>query len=332
MQGFFFLLLVAALAACSSPAPSPLTPSPILPTFPAPPATRASPPAPTETGTVSPSPTSALLIPDFGHIVIIIFENREFGLVIDNPNMPTYNRFARGGTLLTQYYAPTHPSLPNYLALIGGDTFGVTSDCNDCFINAPSLPDPIETSGRTWKTYQEDLPEPCFIGDRYPYAQKHDPFIYFDPIRMDEARCKRSIVPLTDLEADMNNGTLPDFAFIVPNLCNSGHDCNLGVVDAWLARLMENLLPALSATGEPYLVVLTWDEGQGSHSCCGLPAEAGGRVATVLISPQAKSGFEDDTPYTHYSLLKTIAESWGLPYLAHAADDSNVLIERPFQP
>jgi hypothetical protein len=79
------------------------------------------------------------------------------------------------------------------------------------------------------------------------------------------------------------------------------------------------------------LVILTWDEGQGNHSCCGLPTEAGGRVATVLISPQIKSGFQDDTPYTHYSLLKTIAASWGLPFLGHAADESNAIIATPWK-
>lgn len=103
-------------------------------------------------------------------------------------------------------------------------------------------------------------------------------------------------------------------------------------MDAWLARLTDELLPALSAAGEPYLLVLTWDEGQGTHSCCGLPLLAGGRVATVLLSPLAKSGLQDDTPYTHYSLLKTIAEAWGLPYLGHAADENHVLIEKPFLP
>jgi acid phosphatase len=286
------------------------------------------------TGTAGPSasPTPPSKIPDFGHIVIIIFENREFGLVIDNPSMPTYNRFAQGGTLLTQYYTPTHPSLPNYLALIGGDTFGVTTNCNTCFIDAPSLPDLIEQSGRTWKTYQEDLPQPCFLGDAYPYAQKHNPFVYFDPVRLDERRCQAGVVPLTELEGDIAASVLPDFIFITPNLCNSGHDCSLSIVDAWLARLTDELLPALSVTGEPYLLVLTWDEGQGNHSCCGLPPSAGGRVATVLLSPLAKSGFQDDTPYTHYSLLKTIAYAWGLHYLVHAADDSHVLIEKPFQP
>ena len=90
-------------------------------------------------------------------------------------------------------------------------------------------------------------------------------------------------------------------------------------------------LIALDLEGKPYLIVLTWDEGQGNHSCCGLPQEAGGRIATILISPQAKNGFEDATPYTLYSLLKTMAESWHLQYLGHAADPENVLITAPWK-
>jgi hypothetical protein len=136
---------------------------------------------------------------------------------------------------------------------------------------------------------------------------------------------------MLEFYADLAGGSLPDYVFITPNLCNDAHDCGLGIADDWLKGLMMVLLPALDRTDQPYLVILTWDEGQGEHSCCGLPAEAGGRVATILVSPQAKSGFEDPTPYTHYSLLKTIAASWGLAYLGHAADDSNVLITAPWK-
>lgn len=260
-----------------------------------------------------------------------MFENKEFGSVIGNPLMPNYNRFAREYTLLTQYYAVTHPSLPNYIASIGGDTFGIASNCRDCFINAPSLPDLIEASGRTWKTYQEDMPSPCFLGDKRDYVQKHNPFVYFDPIRLDSARCERSVVPLTALQTDLETDSLPNFFFITPNLCNSAHDCSLDVTDAWLTNILAELIPALDKEGSNYLLVLTWDEGQGDHSCCGLPLEAGGRIAVVLHSPLVKTGFEDPTPYTHYSLLKTISEAWGLPYLGHAAEDSHVLITAPWK-
>jgi len=290
-------------------------------------------PAPTQTATEIPVPTATPepLVPNFEHIVIIMFENKEFGTVIGNPLMSNYNKLAREYTLLTQYYAVRHPSLPNYIAIIGGDTFDITKNCHDCFVSASSLPDLIESSGRTWKTYQEDMPEPCFLGDKYPYVQKHNPFIYFDPIRLDALRCRRSVVPLTRLQTDIEFGLLPNYIFITPNLCNSSHDCPLDDSDEWLTELLGRLIPALDSTSKPYLLVMMFEEGQGDHSCCGLPLEAGGRVPVVLYSPLVKNGFEDSTPYTHYSLLKTISTAWGLQLLGHAADDNHVLITAPWK-
>jgi hypothetical protein len=327
-----FSLLVLTLSACSPVQFTTLTPSSI-PTTTTPSSTPFTPVVTASLPSVvlvpALTPTAKPLVPDFAHIVMIVFENKEFGTVIGNPKMPVFNHLAQEYTLLTQHYAVTHPSLPNYLAMVGGDTFGIRSDCEDCFVNAKSLPDLIEASGRTWKAYQEDMPSPCFVGSRLRYAQKHNPFIYFDPIRKDAARCQR-ILPLTVLDEDLAAGTLPNFTFITPNLCNDAHDCQLGVADEWLGKMMNRLLPALEASKQTYLIVLTWDEGQGDHSCCGLPEKAGGRVATVLVSPQAKSGFQDDTPYTHYSLLKTIESAWGVPYLGHSADAENALIVAPW--
>ncbi len=322
------ILLFAALLSACAPAATSTIPLPFTaePTFPQPPKS-----TPTLTPTPAPTSTPIPLVPNFEHIVVVFFENKEFGTVIGKPGMPYFNILAQTNTLLTQYYATTHPSLPNYISLIGGDTFGITSNCEDCFINSTSLPDLIEQSGRTWRTYQESMPEPCFIGSTLVYAQKHNPFIYFDPIRLDAERCARSIVPYTQLDADLASGSLPNFVFITPNLCYSSHDCALELADAWLDSLVDRLIPALEASAKPYLLVITWDEGQGNHSCCGLPPEAGGRIATILVSPQAKSNFEDDTPYSHYSLLKTISEAWNLPYLGHAADEITPLILRPWK-
>lgn len=325
-SGFGMFLLVF-LVACATSAPPTLMPS-------VPSATSTStplPPTATELPTITPTVTPRPLVPNFGHIAIIMFENKEFGSVIGNPLMPTYNRLAREYSLLTQYYAIRHPSLPNYIALMGGDTFGIDTNCNDCFIDAPSLPDLIEASGRTWKTYQEDMPEPCFLGSTNLYAQKHNPFIYFDPIRLNPERCARSVVPLTALQTDIATNALPNFMFIKPNICNDSHDCSLDVSDAWLTNLLNTLIPALDATGQAYFVAMLFEEGQGEHTCCGLPEPGGGRVPVVLYSPQVKNGFEDPTPYTHYSLLKTISQAWGLPYLGHAADESNVIIIEPWK-
>jgi acid phosphatase len=319
----FVPLLLSACAPATPPATPTFTPEATLP----PTATL----PPILTTTPLPTPTAIPLVPNFKHIVVILFENKEFGSVIGSPNMPYFNVLAETNTLLTQHYATTHPSLPNYISLISGDTQGITSDCEDCFVNAPSLPDQIEQSGRTWKTYQQSMPSPCFLGSTLAYAQKHNPFLYFDPIRLDAERCNQSVVPLDQLDVDLVSGNLPNYAFIMPNLCYSSHDCALELADAWLNTLLDKLVPALDATAEPYLVIITWDEGQGDHSCCGLPAEAGGRIATILVSPQARNNFQDDTPYSHYSLLKTIEEAWDLPYLGHAADEITPLILRPWK-
>jgi phosphatidylinositol-3-phosphatase len=331
-QRWFYILagiLGFTLGACSvlplietpTPGPAltltPISPSANLPIVP--------------TATTIPTATPVPLVPRFEHIVIIVFENKEFGTVVNNPQMPFFNKLAQSYTLLTQYFAVAHPSLPNYLAMIGGDTFGVTFDCTKCLQDAVTLPDLLESNGLSWKTYQEDMPSPCYTEPEFDnYAIKHNPFAYFKAIRLDPARCAR-IVPLSQLSADLASGTLPNYVFITPNLCNDAHDCPVNIADSWLQGLMGELQPALESEGKPYLIVLTWDEGQGNHSCCGLPAEAGGRIATVLISPMVKNGFEDATPYTHYSLLKTIAESWHLPYLGHAADPENQLIISPWK-
>ncbi len=331
------LLLLVCLCAIASfgcapeiQIPTPLVMPTTAPVTPAPSNTPLAGVSASDTPVATETPPS--LVPDFQHIIIVVFENKEFGTVIDSPIMPYFNQLARSYTLLTQFYAVRHPSLPNYLAMIGGDTFGITSDCTDCFVDAPTLPDLIEGSGRTWKTYQEDMPSPCYVGGGWGnYAMKHNPFAYFNDIRLNADRCQRSIVPLTQLAGDLASGALPNFAFITPNLCNDAHDCSISTADSWLNTLMVQLQPPLDAEGKPYLIVLTWDEGQGNHSCCGLPPEAGGRIATILVSPQAKNGFQDSTPYTLYSLLKTIAQSWHLQYLGHAADPENALITAPWK-
>ncbi|HEX7556195.1 MAG TPA: alkaline phosphatase family protein [Leptolinea sp.] len=275
------------------------------------------------TSTFTPVPTPRI-IPTFKNIVMILFENREFGFVIGNSQMPNYNRLAKENALLTQEFAIMHPSLPNYLALIGGDTFGITSGCENCFISAHTLVDDIEAAGMTWKTYQEDFPRPCFLGSTDKYAQNHNPFIYFDSIRLDKDRCNSHIVNLKELPNDLQSGSLPNFVFIMPNLCNSAHDCDLKTADTWLGPWIDQL-QAYPGMNEDGLIILTWDEGQGEHGCCGIEP-AGGRVATVFISDKVKPGVQDKTPYTHYSILKTISAAWGLPQIGKAALPENRLI------
>ncbi len=283
---------------------------------------------PGATATLSPLEAK---IPEFDHILIIIFENQDYQNVIGNPDLPTFNQLAAQNVLLTHYYSVAHPSLPNYIALIGGDTYGITSNCTDCFINQMSLPDLMETRGRTWRTYQEDIPSPCFLGNSGNYAQKHDPFLYFDPIRTNPDRCKQHIVSFKELDQDLAARQLPNFAFITPNLCHDGHSCSLPIADQFLSQMMQQLHTS-GALGQNYLIFVVFEESRGdSSSCCGLAPKAGGRVPAILISPQAKSGYNVDTPLSHYSLLKTILISWKLPELGLTTKASTQAIIGPWK-
>lgn len=277
-------------------------------------------------------PSTVEMVPRFSHVLVIFIENKEFPQVVGNRAMPNFNLWAERYALLTQYHGVTHPSLPNYLAFIGGDFFGIQDDCTDCPIAAASLPDLLEAGGRTWKAYLEGLPSAGFTGaSSGDYRKKHNPFVYFDPIRKDSARLVRSVVPLDALAADLENNRLPDFSFIMPDICNSSHDCAVDVTDAWLGKTVGTILasPAFDAAS---LLVLTFDEGTTNRGCCGSSAKAGGgRIATVLISPLVIPGHRDATPYSHYSLLKTILAAWGLGALGHTSDPDIAMILDPWR-
>jgi phospholipase C len=272
-------------------------------------------------------------VPNFSHIILIVMENKEFDEVIGNPKAPNFNGWAKHYALLTNYYSITHPSLPNYLALVAGDTFGIQEDCTDCYIKATSLPDLLEAKGRSWKTYQESLPSAGFTGNGSGlYVKKHDPFVYFDSIRMDRARRERGVVPLTELKADLKQGRLPDYAFIMPDLCHSSHSCEFDVTDKWLGTIVNDILRS-PVFDQNALLVLTFDEGRTNLGGAEAPPlAAGGRIATILISPLVRPGYKDVTPYSHYSLLKTIAAAWGLEPPGHAGDPATKVIELPWRP
>ncbi len=265
---------------------------------------------PTQTPTV---PT----VPAFKHIFVIVMENKEATRIVGNGAAPYINALAQQYGRATEFYGTSHPSLPNYLALTGGDTFGITSDCTSCFVNETNLVDQLEASGKSWKAYMESMPEPCFVGNAVPYAQKHNPFIYYDDIRNNPDRCNK-IVPFDQFTTDVLSNTLPDFVWITPNLCNDMHDCSIETGDAWLKTWVSQILasPAWQDNGALFI---TFDEGSSSAGCC--TYAAGGKIDTLVISPLARPGFVSNVPYDHYSLLRTIEAAWGMPPLRNAACD-----------
>jgi acid phosphatase len=261
---------------------------------------------------------SARPIPAFKHIFVIVMENEDYTEVIGRDKAPYITSLARQYGAAANFYGIRHPSLPNYLALTGGDTFGITSDCTGCFVGAPNLVDQLEAAGKSWKAYMEGMPHACFVGDAAPlYKQKHNPFIYYDNVRNDPARCAK-IVPFTQFAADAQSNTLPDFVWITPNMCNDMHDCPVSAGDTWLKQWVPAILqsPAWKDGGALFI---TFDEGTGMAGCCG--DAVGGRIATLVLSPLGRVGFTSQVAYTHYSLLRTIEAAWSLPLLGHANCD-----------
>jgi phosphatidylinositol-3-phosphatase len=282
----------------------------------------------TATPIATPQVSATDIIPNFDHIVLILLENEYYQDVIGNAQLPHLNALAQQNALLSNYFALGHPSLPNYLALVSGSTQNVTSDCMNCFVDQPNLADEIEASGRTWKSYQEGLPAPCFIGNAGLYAQWTDPFLYFDSIRLDKTRCDRSIVSFTQLNSDLAANQLPNFSWIMPNLCDSGHSCNAAQADNWVNGMVAKL-QASPALGQNSLIVITFDEGV-ERNTAGVNADTRGQIAAVLISPVVRQGFNDPAHYSHYSLLKTILTAWKLPALGNTAQDSVQAIVEPW--
>ncbi|HUO70387.1 MAG TPA: alkaline phosphatase family protein [Solirubrobacteraceae bacterium] len=248
------------------------------------------------------------------HVAVIVMENEEYNGVIGASSTPFINGLAGRSALATQMYAIRHPSLPNYLALTGGSTFGIDSDCTDCTVPGSGIAGRLNARGISWKAYMEDLPHPCFTGaSAGDYAKKHDPFVYYRGVLRDPAVCDR-VVPLGELTADERSGRLPQFLWITPNLCHDMHDCDPAIGDRFLSVLVPALLRSLGPRG---LLILTWDEGSSDDGCCRLAS--GGHIATIVAGGLAVEGARLRTPADHYSVLQAIEDLFGLPRLAGAA-------------
>jgi hypothetical protein len=227
--------------------------------------------------------------PTLDHIVVIVFENKDPSQV-DARSAPTFASLGRRYARITHYTGVSHPSLPNYLALVSGSTHGIHDDCTTCSVSGSTIGDQLTKAGRTWAAYGEGYPSsPRF-------AKKHMPFLYF-------AHGADHVVPFTRFKP----AALPDFAFVVPDLCSDMHDCSVATGDTWLKHFVSPLL-ALPNT----VVFVIFDEGTTTEG-------GGGRVVALALGSAVRPGAVFAPPTNHYGLLRTIEDAWGLPRLGRAA-------------
>ncbi len=260
-------------------------------------------------------------------------ENHAYDAIAGSADAPFANRLAAACGLATNYHNVTHPSLPNYIAATSGGTHGITDDCGpgDCPVAAQSLFGQVAAAGLTWRAYQESMPGPCALaggsGSNPPgeYAPKHDPAVYYLPLR---ASCRRTVVPLGTPSAGplaraLASDTLPAFSFVTPNLCNDTHDCPVATGDAWLERWMGAIVASPAYRSGHTTVFITWDEGEGggSDACTANTSDPGCHVVTIVVSPSTPPGTRSDALSSHYSLLKTTEQLLGIRrLLGHAGD------------
>jgi hypothetical protein len=287
----------------NSPSPSPTATPVTTPTpSPTPGAT------PTIMPTPIPTPTPGGIGSGVDHLFIIVMENHDYADVWNTAQTPYTTGLADANARAANYFAITHPSLPNYLDLYAGSDYGITDDCNpssSCHSAARNLADNLEAAGLTWKGYFENMPAPCTVSDSGSYIAHHNPFIYFDDIRTDASRCAAHVVPYGVLTADLASpSTTPGYALIVPNNCHNTHDCAISTGDAWLAANVPPILASPACTTERCLVILTWDENDGT---------AGNQVLTVFAGSAARAAAVSGVRYDHFSLLRTVEMVLGLP-------------------
>ena len=318
----WLLAAIAVLPACNTTAtrshPSPMAGSPRLLSV-----------ASTPAATVRYGRTGALAVtasrpcgyrvphPRYNHVIWVLMENESLSSIIGTPGSPYATQLARRCGLATDYSAITHPSLPNYLALTGGTTFGVTDDGEPAThpIAGASIFSELGTHHLTWRSYAESMPTPCDTVTSGLYAARHNPAVYYTAIR---STCARADVPMGPLETGALHralyGTLASFVFVTPNVCDDAHSCPVRQGDRWLSEFFSVVLASPTYRLGHTAVFVVWDEGNLDNV-----------VPAIVVAPSVPAGRRSAAAFNHYSLLRTTEQLLGVPPLANAAKATSMV-------
>jgi len=294
---------------------------------------------------------AGVAVPGYDHVFVVVEENHGFTDMIGNSAAPNLNALAGQFGLATNYFGVGHPSEANYVALLGGSTFGIATDSPYWMnrVDEPSLISQLDQAGIGWKAYLQGSPHPGFQGICYPsrcngapdadplYVSKHDGIQNFAS-SLNEADWSRQ-VPDGQLFADLAAGTVPRFNWVIPDECHDMHGDPPYCIDG--GDPFDPQDQRLVADGDHYLgtlvaaitnasfwahgnnaIAIVYDEGDDDAGCCG--SGGGGQVASVVVTNHGPRQTRDATPYNHYSLLQTIQRSFGLGCLESTCDTTDI--------
>jgi phosphatidylinositol-3-phosphatase len=246
----------------------------------------------------------AAAIPTPAHVVIVIEENKAGPGIIGNKSAPYINALANNGAMMTQSFAVTHPSEPNYLALFAGSTFGLASDA--CPVNggaAPNLASELLAAGYSFGGFSEDLPSvgstACVAGH---YARKHVPWANFTNVPATNSMSFSAFTARPDYTS------LPTVSFVIPNLDNDMHDGTIAQGDGWLQANLSAYANWAKANNS--VLIVTWDEDDGGDN---------NQIPTIFYGAGVRTGNYAE-PISHYNVLSTLEQMYGLNKTGLAAD------------
>jgi hypothetical protein len=252
---------------------------------------------------------TALPMPD--HIVIAVLENHSYSQIIGSVAAPFINSLANDtlSALFTDSHGITHPSQPNYLILYSGSTQGVINDqvpSGNPFTTA-NLGRQLIDIGKTFITYSEGLPEAGYNGATSGYyARKHNPAANWMGTGTNQVSVTTN-QPLTAFPSG-DFTLLPTVCYVVPNLNNDMHNgsdpARITTCDEWISNNLGGYIQWAKANNS--LFILTFDEDDRS---------SGNHILTVFTGQMVKAG-QYSTRIDHYSVLNTIENMYGLPYLS----------------
>jgi phosphatidylinositol-3-phosphatase len=237
------------------------------------------------------------------HVFVIVMENKSPAEALTGAF--TASLAARYG-VAGNYRATTHPSVPNYLALTSGSTWGVTDDSYH-WLPKRDIGSQLTAAGISWRAYMQGFQSGGCLTSPLPYDPGHNPFAFYG------GGCPANVVPMTLLGADLAGAT-PSFAWLGPDLCNDEHNCPVAVGDAWLRQAVGDVMGSPAWLNHGVLFV-TWDEDDGSGD---------NHVLTLVIAPGLGHRVSQ-VAYDHYSLLASIEHLLGVGRLGNAASASPML-------
>ncbi len=244
---------------------------------------------------LGPGPVSSEATGNFDQLVVVLMENQNLNDVYGPATYMT--QLADQYSLSEGWSSITNPSQPNYIAILGGSTFGVSGDGNHPNLNHPTMVDILENTGKTWKAFAEDASgSGCSINP--PRGEDHYPFLSYTTITSSSARCA-NLLPGSSNEviAAFNGGT--NFIWLTPNDCNNMHSCSVATGDAWIQSWVPNLLTAMAS--KKAALVIMFDEAYTTPPY----------IYMGFSGPATKLAYKSTASYNHYSLLKLLEDVWG---------------------